>query len=115
MVLIAASFGEAGENRADLNGDGVVNVQDLVLVANAFANIAGAPSAHASLSAAQVEQWLRLSERARFWNTSMVLFIFQYFDPLVRSRETIHCPSTHIQNMRFIARLQTHARVVEDY
>ena len=62
VVLIAASFGEAGENNADLNGDGVVNVQDLVLIANAFANIAGAPSAHAALSAAQVEQWLRLAK-----------------------------------------------------
>ena len=62
VVLIAASFGEAGENNADLNGDGVVNVQDLVLIANAFANIAGAPSAHSSLSAAQVEQWLRLAK-----------------------------------------------------
>ena len=62
VVLIATSFGEAGENNADLNGDGVVNVQDLVLIANAFANIAGAPSAHASLSAAQVEQWLRLAK-----------------------------------------------------
>ena len=62
VVLIAASFGEAGENNADLNGDGVVNVQDLVLIANAFANIAGAPSAHSALSAAQVEQWLRLAK-----------------------------------------------------
>ena len=62
IVLIAASFGEAGENSADLNGDGVVNVQDLILVGNAFANIAGAPSAHA-LSAAQVEQWLSLAKR----------------------------------------------------
>ena len=62
VVLIAAGFGEAGESSADLNGDGVVNVQDLVLIANAFGNAAGAPSAHA-LSTAQVEQWLRLAKR----------------------------------------------------
>ena len=62
IVLIAASFGAAGENTADLNGDGVVNVQDLILIANTFGNVAGAPSAH-TLSAAQIEQWLRLATR----------------------------------------------------
>jgi len=61
-VLIAAGFGAVGESSADLNGDDVVNVQDLVLIANAFGNAAGAPSAHA-LSTAQVEQWLRLAKR----------------------------------------------------
>ena len=61
-MLIAASIGASGENDADLNGDGIVNEQDLVLVANAFGNAAGAPSAHA-LSPAQVEQWLRLAKR----------------------------------------------------
>ena len=62
VVLIAAEFGAAGEKRTDLNGDGFVNFQDLVLVANAFGNVAGAPSVHA-LSASQVEQWLRLAKR----------------------------------------------------
>ena len=62
VVLIAAGFGEAGESSTDLNGDGVVNVQDLVLIANAFGNAAGAPSAYA-LSVVQVEQWLRLAKR----------------------------------------------------
>ena len=62
IMLIAASFGASDENDADLNGDGVVNIQDLVLIANALGNAAGAPSAHA-LSAAQVEQWLRLAKR----------------------------------------------------
>ena len=33
LVVIANAFGEAGP---DLNGDGVVNIQDLVIVANAF-------------------------------------------------------------------------------
>jgi hypothetical protein len=67
IVLIAGSFGETTESEADLNGDGEVNIQDLVIVANALGNAAAAPSAHAhaseQLTAAQVEQWLRLAKR----------------------------------------------------
>ena len=33
LVLVASSFGETGENSADINADGVVNIADLVLVA----------------------------------------------------------------------------------
>ena len=33
LVIVANAFGEAAP---DLNGDGVVNIQDLVIVANAF-------------------------------------------------------------------------------
>ena len=62
IVLIAASIGETGESDADLNGDGEVNIQDLVVAANALGNAAGAPSIH-SLSAVQVEQWLSLAKR----------------------------------------------------
>ena len=62
IVLIAASLGESGESEADLNGDGEVNIQDLVAAANALGTAAGAPSVH-SLSAAQVEQWLSLAKR----------------------------------------------------
>ena len=36
LVLVAGQFGETGKNGADVNGDGVVNIQDLVLVAGAF-------------------------------------------------------------------------------
>ena len=62
IVLIASSFGESSESDADLNGDGEVNIQDLVMAAKALGNAAGAPSAHA-LSAVQVEQWIRLAKR----------------------------------------------------
>ena len=44
VVLIALSLGQAGQNPADVNGDGVVNVQDLVLVAGALDTNAAAPS-----------------------------------------------------------------------
>ena len=46
LVLVAGQFGQSGENRADVNGDGVVNIQDLVLVASAFGNAAAAPAVH---------------------------------------------------------------------
>ena len=44
LVLVAGQFGQTGQNDADVNGDGVVNIQDLVLVAGAFGNTAAAPS-----------------------------------------------------------------------
>ena len=44
LVRVASSFGGSGENGADVNGDGVVNILDLVLVAGAFGNAAAAPS-----------------------------------------------------------------------
>ena len=41
LVLAARRLGQRGQNDADMNGDGVVNIQDLVLVAGAFGNTAG--------------------------------------------------------------------------
>ena len=47
LVLVAFGFGdEAPDAAADVNRDGVVNIQDLVLVAAAFGNAGAAPSAH---------------------------------------------------------------------
>ena len=45
LVLVASNLGKTGENVADVNGDGVVNVQDLVLVAGKFGDVAAAPAA----------------------------------------------------------------------
>ena len=46
LVLVAGRLGQTGQNDADMNGDGVVNIQDLVLVAGALSNAAAAPSIH---------------------------------------------------------------------
>ena len=47
LVLITSNFGKTGENEADINGDGVVDIVDLVKVTGAFGNNAGAaPSFH---------------------------------------------------------------------
>ncbi len=44
LVRIAGNFGQTGQNVADVNEDGVVNIQDLVLVAGVFGSGAAAPS-----------------------------------------------------------------------
>ena len=49
LVLVASDFGQTGQNSADVNGDGIVNIQDLVLVAAAFGEgEAAAPVLHPS-------------------------------------------------------------------
>ena len=44
LVLGGANFGKTGENRADINSDGIVDIVDLVLVAGAIRNAATAPT-----------------------------------------------------------------------
>ena len=46
LVLVASQFGQTGQNTADINEDGMVNIQDLVMVAGAFAAVDSAPAAH---------------------------------------------------------------------
>ena len=46
LVLVSSNFGKTGENEADINGDGVVDIVDLVKVAAALGNAAEAPSFH---------------------------------------------------------------------
>ena len=46
LVLVASNLGKTGQNAADVNGDGVVNIADLVLVAGALGTSAAAPSLH---------------------------------------------------------------------
>ena len=46
LVLVASQFGQTGQHAADINEDGVVNIQDLVLVAGAFNTTVSSPTAH---------------------------------------------------------------------
>ena len=46
LVAVASQFGQTGQNDADINGDGVVNILDLVTVAGVFGTQAAAPAAH---------------------------------------------------------------------
>ena len=45
LVLVANAFGQTGQQTADVNGDGVVNIADLVKVAGAIGGDAAAPAA----------------------------------------------------------------------
>ncbi len=45
LVVVAANLSQTGENDADVNGDGVVNILDLVQVAGALGGDGAAPSA----------------------------------------------------------------------
>ena len=49
LVLVASNLGKSGQNSADVNGDGLVNIQDLVLVAGALGTSAAAPSLNPQL------------------------------------------------------------------
>ena len=46
LVIVNARFGQRDENSADINSDGIVNIVDLVLVVGAFGNGAAAPALH---------------------------------------------------------------------
>ena len=46
LVLVAGKLGQTGTDSADINGDGQINIQDLVLVAGALGTTAAAPSLH---------------------------------------------------------------------
>ena len=62
LIEVAQNFGQVGENNADVNGDGIVNIVDIILVAVALGEVAGPPAAHqeafSMLTAAEVEHWL---------------------------------------------------------
>ena len=62
LVLVAANFGQTGPNAADVNGDGVVDIADLIKVAAALDNAAAAPSA-AMLKVENVQQWLTQAQQ----------------------------------------------------
>ena len=46
LTLVAANFGQTGPNAADVNGDGIVDIRDLVKVASAMVATVAAPSTH---------------------------------------------------------------------
>ena len=63
VVFVASRFDATDASAADVNGDGVVNIQDLVLVADRLGDVAAAPSAE-TLHASHVEQWLASAKHA---------------------------------------------------
>ena len=67
-MLVASRFGETGGDTADVNGDGAVNIQDLVLVAAAFGEVLAAPAAYhlSVLTPEAVQQWLTAADGMAF-------------------------------------------------
>ena len=63
LILVDAHFGTTGQHTADVNGDSVVDIADLVLVANALGAAAAAPSARNSTTA------LLTAEQVQQWLT----------------------------------------------
>ena len=47
LVLVASNYGQTGQNAADVNGDGVVNVDDVLVIIGALDDVAAAPLAQA--------------------------------------------------------------------
>ena len=68
--MVALRLGQMGQNDADVNGDGVVDIADLVQVAGAIGNTAAAPTAPplalTILTAADVEDWLNQAQGLDF-------------------------------------------------
>ena len=62
LVFVVSQVGESVESSADVDGDGSVNMRDLYVVASRFGDVAAAPSSEA-LTAAHVEQWLKLAKQ----------------------------------------------------
>ena len=65
LVLVASNLGKTGQNTADVNGDGIVNVLDLTRVAGALGTAAGAPF---TLSSEQVSEWLKQARQMNIAN-----------------------------------------------
>ncbi len=70
-------MGQTGENTADVNGDGEVNIQDLVAVAAALGQDAAAPAAlrqqaTSELTAADVQHWITQAQQADLTDATSV-------------------------------------------
>ena len=66
--MVASNFGATSEHAADVNGDGTVNIQDLVQVAGQLGTSASAPAAlygglRVAPTRAEVEQWLAQAQQ----------------------------------------------------
>ena len=75
LVIVAANFGEIGENKADINADGVVDIVDLVKVAAALGNTADAPSFYPqTLAMLSAAEVQGWLAQARYLNLTDVVF-----------------------------------------
>ena len=100
LVAVDKLLGTIGQSDADVNIDGVVNIVDLVLVANAIdLEAAAAPSLHnriaVSITAEQVQRWLteaRLSEETSLAYQRGILVLEQLL-AILKLKTTVLLPN----------------------
>ncbi len=86
LVAVAAALGLTGENRADVNGDGKVSIQDLVAVAAAIGEGTAAPAALRQPEASHLTQ-----EDVQYW--------------LTLAQQAHLTDATSVRGIRFLAQL----------
>ena len=59
LIRVAAAYGEKGKNDADVNGDRIVDIDDLILVAEAIDDAADAPAIRAQMQAIFTQEQLQ--------------------------------------------------------
>ena len=73
-MLVASSFGQTGQHPADVNGDGTVNIKDLIVVAGVLDTTAAAPSLYPhsleGLTALDVHGWLSQTQPLNLTDTT---------------------------------------------
>ena len=94
-MIVAARFGQREQNGADINGDGVVDIFDLVTVASALSN-AGLrtliPQTLAILTAAEIEDWLLQAQGLPLTDATLqrgILFLKQLLATLTPQETTL--------------------------
>ena len=99
LVLVASNYGQTGTNSADINGDGVVNIDDLTTVAGALDSASSAPSVHPQMlelfTAADVKLWLAHTQQLDFTDPTAlkgILFLEQLLAVLL-PKETVLLPN----------------------
>ena len=99
LVLVARNYGKTGTNSADINGDGVVNIDDLITVAGALDSAGTAPAAHPQVlkmfTPADIKLWLSHARQRNLTDpTSLkgILFLEQLLAALI-PKETVLLPN----------------------
>ena len=91
LALVALNYGQTGENQGDVDGDGTVNIEDLLLVAAAIdSGIGAAPAAEMErfdvFTQADVALWLADARQLDTTNPKVmkgILFLEQFRQALV--------------------------------
>ena len=100
FVMYVAEKIKVSLHAADVNGDGVVNIVDLTLVAGAISNAAAAPSVwghdlEIAPTRKQVEQWLREAQQVNLTDSRFrrrILILEQLLASLT-PKETVPLPN----------------------